>query len=49
LKAAFDAFGLAVDKSFYEKANASASLLLLAFVSTAILSVISSYALPKKV
>lgn len=49
LKAAFDAFGLAVDKSFYEKAYASASLLLLAFVSTAILSVISSYALPKKV
>ncbi|KAL0003077.1 hypothetical protein SO802_016858 [Lithocarpus litseifolius] len=49
LKATFDGFGLVIDKSFYEKAYASASLLLLAFVCTAILSVISSYAVPKKV
>ncbi|XP_050250446.1 CASP-like protein 4D1 [Quercus robur] len=49
LKATFDVFGLFIDKSFYEKAYASASLLLLAFVCTAILSVISSYAVPKKV
>ncbi|KAL4621157.1 hypothetical protein ACB092_06G208000 [Castanea dentata] len=45
-KATFDAFG--VDKSFDMKGYASASLLLLAFVCTAILSVIL-YALPKKV
>ncbi|KAM4104506.1 hypothetical protein ACJW30_06G163000 [Castanea mollissima] len=49
LKATFDAIGLVIDKSFYEKAYASASLLLLAFICTAILSVISSYAVPKKV
>ncbi|KAK7831254.1 casp-like protein 4d1 [Quercus suber] len=44
-----ETFGLFIDRSFYEKAYASASLLLLAFVCTAILSVISSYAVPKKV
>ncbi|EXC20163.1 hypothetical protein L484_011407 [Morus notabilis] len=35
--------------NFYEKAYASASLLFLAFVCTAVLSVLSSYALPKTV
>ena len=35
-------------KSFYVTAYASASLLLLAFVCTAILSIISSYEIPKK-
>ncbi|XP_021813701.1 CASP-like protein 4D1 [Prunus avium] len=34
---------------FYDKAYASASLLLLAFCSTAMLSIISSYTLPKRV
>ena len=34
---------------FFNKGYASASLLLLGFVCTAILSVLSSYALPKKV
>ncbi|KAI5575012.1 hypothetical protein POPTR_010G204700v4 [Populus trichocarpa] len=40
--------GLGGDK-FFNKGYASASLLLLGFVCTAILSVFSSYALPKKV
>ncbi|CAK7325682.1 unnamed protein product [Dovyalis caffra] len=40
--------GAGVDK-FFNKGYASASLLLLGFVCTAILSVFSSYALPKKV
>ncbi|KAL9388726.1 hypothetical protein Peur_017331 [Populus x canadensis] len=40
--------GLEGDK-FFNKGYASASLLLLGFVCTAILSVFSSYALPKKV
>ncbi|KAL5569092.1 hypothetical protein UlMin_025667 [Ulmus minor] len=35
--------------NFYDKAYASASLLFLAFFCTAILSVLSSYALPKRV
>ncbi|KAF9674741.1 hypothetical protein SADUNF_Sadunf10G0158400 [Salix dunnii] len=39
---------LGADK-FFNKGYASASLLLLGFVCTAILSVLSSYALPKKV
>ncbi|KAG6758346.1 hypothetical protein POTOM_038689 [Populus tomentosa] len=41
-------FGLGGDK-FFNKGYACASLLLLGFVCTAILSVFSSYALPKKV
>jgi hypothetical protein len=40
--------GLGGDK-FFNKGYASASLLLLGFVCTAIVSVFSSYALPKKV
>ncbi|KAJ7975814.1 CASP-like protein [Quillaja saponaria] len=40
--------GLPLD-SFFAKTNASASLLLLGFVTTAIASVFSSYSLPKKV
>ncbi|KAJ6983151.1 hypothetical protein NC653_026077 [Populus alba x Populus x berolinensis] len=40
--------GLGGDK-FFNKGYASASLLLLGFVCTAISSVFSSYALPKKV
>ncbi|CAB4301153.1 unnamed protein product [Prunus armeniaca] len=36
-------------REFYDKAYASASLLLLAFCSTAMVSIISSYTLPKKV
>ncbi|CAB4301152.1 unnamed protein product [Prunus armeniaca] len=36
-------------REFYDKAYASASLLLLAFCSTAMLSIISSYTLPKRV
>lgn len=35
--------------NFDDKAFASASLLLLAFVTTAILSIISAYTLPKRV
>ncbi|XP_012842459.1 PREDICTED: CASP-like protein 4D1 [Erythranthe guttata] len=49
-------FGLTVDlynslsgtSSFLNKANASASLLFFAFVFSAVSSVFSSYALPKK-
>ncbi|KAJ6717887.1 NITRATE FORMATE IRON DEHYDROGENASE [Salix purpurea] len=40
---------LGVSNSFLNKGYASASLLLLGFVCTAMLSVLSSYALPKKV
>ncbi|PQQ09042.1 CASP-like protein 4D1 [Prunus yedoensis var. nudiflora] len=36
-------------REFYDKAYASASLLLLAFCTTAMLSIISSYTLPKRV
>ncbi|EXC04502.1 hypothetical protein L484_001667 [Morus notabilis] len=39
---------LKVFSEFYEKAYASSSILLLAFVLAAALSVISTYALPKK-
>ena len=43
-----DALDIFVSESYYAKAYASASLLLVAFVCTTILSIISSYALPKK-
>ncbi|XP_023903356.1 CASP-like protein 4D1 [Quercus suber] len=49
LRATIDGMCLVIDKSIYEKAYGSTSLFLLSFVCTAILSVISSYALPRKV
>ncbi|XP_018810681.1 CASP-like protein 4D1 [Juglans regia] len=48
LKRVFEIAGLDFGDKFYQMANASASLLFLAFVCTAICSVLSSYALPKK-
>ena len=47
LKRITDAGGLEMTK-FYEKAYASASLLLLAYICTALLSIISAFALPKR-
>lgn len=46
LKRITDAEGLEMSK-FYEKAYASASLLLLAFICTAVLSIISAFILPR--
>ncbi|XP_050386151.1 CASP-like protein 4D1 [Argentina anserina] len=47
LKRVTDGGGLEMNK-FYEKAYASASLLLLAFICTALLSVISAFTLPRR-
>ncbi|XP_061999493.1 CASP-like protein 4D1 [Rosa rugosa] len=47
LKRITDAEGLEMSK-FYEKAYASASLLLLAFICTAVLSIISAFILPRR-
>ncbi|XP_030512567.1 CASP-like protein 4D1 [Rhodamnia argentea] len=48
LKLFFEGTVLAFDK-FFDKGYAAASLLLLAFVCAALLSIVSSFALPKKV
>lgn len=47
LKRITDAEGLEMSK-FYEKAYASASLLLLACICTAVLSIISAFTLPRR-